>query len=269
MSLQRFRTEAQVVATLSSPHTVALYDYGPTGDGGLYYVMELLNGLGLDALIARFGPLPAGRVVYLLRQVCLSIGEAHAAGLIHRDLKPANIFVCRVGLEADFVKVLDFGLVRSQSAITPGDALATDPDIVVGTPAFMAPELVLGDRGIDVGADIYSLGCVAYWLLTGHLVFEAESARALMVEHVRSEPVPPSKRAELVISPSLEALVLECLARDRAARPASAADLARQLAECEVAEPWTPERAVRWWDRHVPTARVAGVIADVPAAPDA
>lgn len=257
------------MATLSSPHTVALYDYGPTGDGGLYYVMELLNGLGLDALIARFGPLPAGRVVYLLRQVCLSIGEAHAAGLIHRDLKPANIFVCRVGLEADFVKVLDFGLVRSQSAITPGDALATDPDIVVGTPAFMAPELVLGDRGIDVGADIYSLGCVAYWLLTGHLVFEAESARALMVEHVRSEPVPPSKRAELVISPSLEALVLECLARDRAARPASAADLARQLAECEVAEPWTPERAVRWWDRHVPTARVAGVIADVPAAPDA
>ncbi len=269
LSLQRFRTEAQVVATLSSPHTVALYDYGPTGDGGLYYVMELLNGLGLDALVARFGPLPAGRVVYLLRQVCLSIGEAHTAGLIHRDLKPANIFVCRVGLEADFVKVLDFGLVKSELATEPGDALATDPNIVVGTPAFMAPELILGERGVDARADIYALGCVAYWLLTGQLVFEAEGARKVMVEHVRSEPVAPSRRTELAISPSLDALVLACLAKDRAARPANAGDLARRLAACEVGEPWTPERAAGWWDRHLPSARGAGVIADAPAGPDA
>jgi serine/threonine-protein kinase len=257
MNLQRFWHEAEVAASLTSPHTIALYDFGVTGNGSLYYVMELLNGLGLDSLVERFGPIPAGRVAYLLRQVCHSLAEAHAVGFIHRDIKPANIFVCRIGLEADFVKVLDFGLVKSSRAAAREESLRTAPDVVVGTPAFMAPELAVGERSIDARADIYALGCVAYWLLTGRLVFEAESAMKMMLEHVGTEPVPPSRVTELPVPPSLEELVLACLAKDRDKRPSDARQLARRLAVCDVGEPWTPEQAARWWGIHLPEIRPA------------
>ena len=250
--LRRFRKEAEAAASLHSPHTIALFDFGVTGDGTFYHVMELLSGLDLESLVTRFGPLPPGRAVYLLRQVCHSLAEAHGMGLIHRDVKPANLYACRLGMETDFVKVLDFGLVKSARREGVDESLATAPGIATGTPAFMAPEVALGNPDIDHRVDIYALGCVAYWLLTGHFVFEADNAVKMMFEHIRTAPVPPSQRTELPVPPSVDAIVMACLAKDPAARPANADEVSRRLAACDVGEPWTPERAARWWQTNLP-----------------
>ena len=169
--LARFKREAQATALMQSPHTIQLYDYGVSDAGTFYYVMELLDGLDLDSFVKRFGPLPAGRVVYLLRQVCQSLAEAHHHGLIHRDVKPANLYMCRYGLELDFIKVLDFGLVKSGCLGDEQDTRLTGGFAAAGTPPFMAPEQVVGNRPVDARTDIYAVGCVAYWLLTGQLVF--------------------------------------------------------------------------------------------------
>jgi len=252
VALHRFRREAQAVAALHSPHTIALYDFGATNDGALYYVMELLQGIDLETLVKRFGPVPPARMKHLVTQVCHSLAEAHVAGLIHRDIKPANIHTGRVGLDNDFVKVLDFGLVKVAMPEGVEASLATAAGVATGTPAYMAPEVCVGDPNIDGRADIYSLGCVAYWLLTGQRVFSGENAIQVMQQHLRSEPVPPSKRSELPIAPSVDAVVLACLAKDRIHRPADAAELARRLAECDVGDPWTEERAAQWWQAHVP-----------------
>ena len=257
MTIQRFRREAQAAASLRSPHTISLYDFGVTDDGVFYFVMELLEGVDLETLVRRFGPVSAGRSIYLLRQACRSLGEAHARGMVHRDVKPSNIHTCRLGLHVDFVKVLDFGLVKTTAAHAHEETLLTSPDVTTGTPAFMSPEMALGESDVDYRADIYALGCVGYWLLTGHLVFEADTPVKMMLQHVQSEPVPPSQRTEIDVPPELDRILLACLAKDPAKRPASAIDLARMLGEIPVRQPWTLERAEEWWERHLPAAAPA------------
>ncbi|HYO92968.1 MAG TPA: serine/threonine-protein kinase, partial [Polyangiaceae bacterium] len=203
LRLRRFEREARATAGLKSPHTVQLYDFGVTDDGTLYYVMELLEGMDLETLVERFGPVPAERAVHLLVQVCASLEDAHQNGLVHRDIKPANIAVSRVGAGWDFVKVLDFGLVKLESSRqSEQDLQLTADSNVAGTPAFIAPETILGVEP-DHRVDIYSLGCVAYWLVTGKLVFEGPGAVRVMADHVHTPPVPPSARAELPIPAEL------------------------------------------------------------------
>ncbi len=249
---KRFEHEAQVISSLRSPHTVELFDFGVAERGTFYYVMELLEGLDADALVRRFGPVPAERAVFLLRQVCHSLAEAEARGLVHRDIKPANIFLCHYGEDYDFVKVLDFGLVKALDARASGDPALTRENAVHGTPAFMAPEQALGEASIDSRADIYATGCVAYWLITGQQVFTAETTMGILVQHARAEPAAPSTRTELPIPPALEGLILACLAKDPAARPQSARELSQRLAEVECADRWSEERAREWWSRHRP-----------------
>jgi len=245
LAVRRFWREAAAAASLRSPHTVELYDFGVTEDQTLYFVMELLDGMTLESLVRQKGPVPAARVIHILRQVCESLEEAHARGLVHRDIKPANIHLGRLGLHHDFVKVLDFGLVKSVASGSTGDSLATAAGLTPGTPAYMAPEMALGET-VDGRADLYALGCVAYFLLTGQRVFEADNALQMIAKHMREAPVPPSKRTELPVPATLERLVLACLAKEPADRPRSAAELARSLAAIEV-EPWGDEQAIHWW----------------------
>jgi serine/threonine-protein kinase len=245
ITVARFRREAEAAANLRSPHTVEVYDFGVTEDETIYIVMELLEGLDLESLVREQGPLPANRVIHVLRQVCDSLEEAHTYGLVHRDIKPANIHLGRVGLRHDFVKVLDFGLVKAVSDTTVDQPLVTVPgQMALGTPAYMSPEMALGEK-VDGRADIYALGCVAYFLLTGQLVFQAEKAFQIIAKHLQTLPVPPSELA-LHVPPSLERLVLSCLAKDPRNRPQSAGELARSLALIDV-DTWSEEDATQWW----------------------
>ena len=251
LAVRRFRREAEAAANLRSPHTVEVYDFGVTEDNTLYFVMELLDGTDLESLVRAHGPLPAGRVIYIVRQVCESLEEAHARGLVHRDIKPANIHLGRLGMRHDFVKVLDFGLVKPVGAGSEQLSLATAAGFTPGTPAYMAPEMSLGEKSVDGRADLYALGCVAYYLLTGRLVFEAENVIQMIVKHLEDEPVPPSLRTTgVVVPPALDAAVLACLAKERDRRPRGAAELERTLAAVETAEPWGEEQAARWWADH-------------------
>jgi serine/threonine-protein kinase len=230
LAATRFRREAEAAARLKSPHTVQLYDFGTTDEGRLYLVMELLEGITLEQLVRAEGPLPAGRAIPILRQICESLEEAHDAGMIHRDIKPANIHLGRVGRQGDFVKVLDFGLVKSVGGADGQDSLASVAGLAIGTPAYMAPEMVSNEGEIDGRTDLYSLGCVAYYLLTGELVFAGETAIQTALLHVSQPPVPPSQRTGRPIPAELERLVLACLAKDAADRPQSASELNAALA---------------------------------------
>ena len=250
---RRFEREAQVIARLRSPHTVDLFDFGVSDDGGFYYVMELLEGLDAEKLVRRTGPVPAARAIHLLRQVCHSLSEAESCGLVHRDIKPANIFLCRYGEEFDFVKVLDFGIVKpTHDSAETGVALTRELS-VHGTPAYMAPEQALGEANLDGRADIYAAGCVGYWLITGQLVFEASTPMGLLLHHTQTAPVPPSARTELPIPDALDRLILSCLAKDPALRPQTARELSRRLGEIDGAGAWTEEMAREWWGRHSPS----------------
>jgi eukaryotic-like serine/threonine-protein kinase len=246
MMLQRFRREARAAAALHSPHTIQLHDFGVSRDGTFYYVMELLDGLDLQRLVTQHGPLPPARTIHILRQVCEALGEAHDRGLVHRDIKPANIQICRRGRDCDYVKVLDFGLVKRLTPMNAGEPALTAPEVVAGTPAYLSPETASGEP-VDGRSDIYSLGCVAYWMLTGRQLFEAESVMQMIARHLQSLPVPPSRFSREPIPAHLDAIVLACLAKLPADRPASAWELADRLAECELAAPWTREDARRWW----------------------
>ena len=248
--MRRFQREAQVTASLRSPHTVQLYDFGVNDTGSFYYVMELLEGLDLQQIVARFGPQPAERVVMLLRQACRSLAEAHEHGLVHRDIKPANLFVTRLGPEYDYVKVLDFGIVKDQ----PGQetTILTSQGILQGTPAFMAPELVSGEQRIDGRTDLYSLGCTAYWALTGQLLFQANTPAQMLLHHLQTPPVPPSEVSELHIPRDLEAILMMCLEKDPARRPSSALELDARLARVPSEQAWTDDRARAWWVAHAP-----------------
>ena len=245
---RRFEQEAKATASLRSPHTVELYDFGVTGDGVFYYVMELLDGIDLETLVKRFGPQPPARVAHILRQVCRSLADAHGHGMVHRDIKPTNIFLCRLGNEYDFAKVLDFGLVKMTGG---NETMMTAEGATTGTPAYMAPEVALGQAEIDGRTDLYGLGCVAYWLLTGSLVFEEKGATATILAHVRKDPVPPSQRSELAVPASLDRAVMMCLAKEPAGRPGSGETLARMLDRCEGVDPWTRDDAERWWSAHM------------------
>ncbi|HKG94071.1 MAG TPA: serine/threonine-protein kinase [Gemmatimonadaceae bacterium] len=257
IAVKRFYREAEVAASLRSPHTVELYDFGVTEDETLYFVMELLDGMDLESLVRRFGPLPASRAVHVLRQVCESLEEAHARGLVHRDIKPANIHVGRLGLRHDFVKVLDFGLVKpvSRERANADYSLATGAGLTPGTPAYMAPEVSLGDP-VDGRADLYAVGCVAHFLLTGRLVFEAENAVRLVVMHLQDEPDPPSRLAPFPVPPALDELVLSCLAKAPDGRPRSAAEVSQALSAVDV-EPWGEAEAAAWWRANHPASALA------------
>ena len=248
-AIRRFEREAQVIARLRSPHTVELFDFGIATDGAFYYVMELLDGLDADSLLRRFGPTPPERAIYLLRQVCHSLSEAQSCGLVHRDIKPANIFLCRYGEEYDFVKVLDFGIVRTVRDSADTLPVHMGENAVHGTPAFMAPEQAMG-TDLDARADIYATGCVAYWLLTGQFVFTAETPMGLLLQHAQTPPTPPSARTDRPIPSALDHLVLSCLAKDPADRPQSARELSLRLAAVEGASAWTQDRAREWWATH-------------------
>ena len=251
LALRRFEREAQATAQLSSPHTIQLFDFGITQDGTFYYVMELLAGRDLESLVREFGPVPPNRAIDLLRQVCHSLADAHARGLVHRDIKPANIYVCRMGLEYDFVKVLDFGLVKSNRRV-PGDTIVTLDHTTTGTPAYMAPEIILGDAEVDRRADVYALGCVAYYLLTGQLVFDAETPMKMLMQHLHAQPLPPSKRTEVPIPRELDELVLACLDKDPDKRPQNAEELFHLACGCRSCEGWTQAAAAQWWKVHLP-----------------
>jgi eukaryotic-like serine/threonine-protein kinase len=254
--VRRFEREARDTAALRSTHTIDIYDYGVTEDGDFYYVMELLEGLSLERLVRMFGPLAPGRAVYILKQVCHSLGEAHARGLVHRDIKPANILVCRLGPDDDFVKVLDFGLVKHVAAGPTVTSLST-LGTTAGTPAYLPPEIALGWPDVDGRADLYSLGCVAYFLLTGQPVFSADTAVATALAHVQQKPLPPGLRSRFEIPSALEALIMACLSKDPRARPASADDAGRRLAATVPPDAWTPEDARQWWEQHLPAGTAA------------
>jgi len=252
--IKRFEREAQATAALRSPHTIEVYDYGLAADGTFHYVMELLEGFSLQTLVARFGPLPPERVVHFLRQACHSLAEAHAAGLVHRDVKPANMVVCRLGLDFDFVKVLDFGLVKLQGPQAKGAEALTVEGAFTGTPGYMPPEIALGAEPVDGRADIYALGCVAYWLLTGQRVFEGSNPMQMIVDHARTPAEAPSKRTTRPIPAELERIVMRCLEKDPGQRPASASELSRELQSLGIEALWTEERARDWWRAHRPAS---------------
>jgi serine/threonine protein kinase len=252
---RRFEREARATARLQSPHTIEVYDYGGIADGSFYYVMELLDGIDLDTLVRDHGPQPAERVASIMRQATSSLEEAHGVGLLHRDVKPANLFLCRKGADVDVVKVLDFGLVKStQSHPQAPAAFATKltaEGMTSGTPAYMAPEAATGRKDVDARSDIYSLGCVAYFLLTGEPVFGGTPMKVLLA-HVHDAPEPPAQRLGAPVHEGLSALVMRCLAKQREARPANVRAVADELAQLVFATPWTRERAEAWWTEHLP-----------------
>jgi hypothetical protein len=245
--VQRFRREARAAAALHSPHTIQLYDFGVASDGTFYYVMELLNGMDLQSLVSRHGPLPPARAIHILQQVCESLGEAHDRGLVHRDIKPANIQICRRGRDCDYVKVLDFGLVKRYAPSETPELGLTTPNMIAGTPAYLSPETASGEP-LDHRSDIYSLGCVAYWMLTGRQVFEAENVMQMVARHIQAVPEPPSLHGAFPIPSPLEEIVLACLAKRPSERPSSAWELADRLAQCGGELTWTREDARRWWE---------------------
>jgi eukaryotic-like serine/threonine-protein kinase len=254
-SLERFEREVQATSGLRHPNTVAIYDYGHTPDGLFYYAMEYLEGVDLERLLGYAGPLPEGRVVHLLAQVAGALDEAHAAGLIHRDIKPSNIMACDYGRQPDFVKVLDFGLVKESEV----ESAASQSGVhgLIGTPLYMAPEAITAPGGVDGRSDLYALGAVGYALLTGSPPFSGATVVEVLSHHLHTPVVPPSRLRALPLSPALEQVVLSCLAKDRSQRPASAAELAERLRRAAVT-PWTRAEARSWWDSAGPELRKLG-----------
>jgi len=243
-SLRRFEREAQLTARLTNPHTVTVYDFGRTPEGAFYYVMEYIDGVDLERLVREAGALPPGRVVNILRQVCEALAEAHGAGLIHRDIKPANIVLSESGGIPDFAKVLDFGLVKEVEESET--AKLTHEDVVAGTPQYLAPETIQAGYTPDPRSDLYSLGAVAYYLLTGTPLFSGRPIQVIQ-SHLNTPPEPPSARLGRPLPPKLERLVLVCLEKDPNLRPESAQALLDRLAACDDVEPWSAEEARMWW----------------------
>jgi DNA-binding NtrC family response regulator len=248
-TLERFRREARTIAQLNSPNTVTVYDFGVQETGSPYFVMELLEGMDLFSLVSRFGPMAPERTVQILQQCCRSLAEAHAAGLLHRDIKPQNLFLCRMGVDYDVLKLLDFGLAcsfREQNEHITRDGALT------GTPAYMPPERGLGQEA-DERSDLYSLGCVAFYMLVGEPVFSGDPM-SVMLKHIRTEPRAPSAAAKQSIPKDLDRIVLACLDKVPEKRPGSAMELWRSLSESSVAGRWNSVDAETWWRDHAPAA---------------
>ena len=254
-SLARFEQEVQLLADLNHPNIVTVHDYGRTADGSFYYAMELLDGMDLEKLVATDGPQSAERVIHIVRQAARGLNEAHAVGLVHRDIKPANVFVCRQYGEPDAVKVLDFGLAKNNAE--PPTSVTTH-DAVLGTPLYISPEAVKGGTVVDARSDLYSLGAVAYFLLTGEPVFNGRSAMEVCAQHLHSAPVAPSERLGRPVPPELEEIVLRCLEKSPERRYSSAAELERALASCAAAADWSPDRARSWWQERGSARAPAG-----------
>ncbi|MCA9607347.1 MAG: serine/threonine protein kinase, partial [Myxococcales bacterium] len=244
---ERFAREVKLTSRLTHPNTIAIYDFGRTPEGVFYYAMEYLPGITLEDLVAHVGALEPSRVIHLLRQAAGSLAEAHEAGLIHRDVKPANLMLCRRGGLHDVVKVLDFGLVKESTASESG---LTQRGTILGTPHYMAPEAITSPDRVDARSDLYAVGAVGYYLLTGAHVFEGKSLVALAAQHLDAKPVPPSERLGAPLPEVLEEVILRCLEKDPALRPQSATEL-RELLEVEQGlPPWRDEDAARWWTEH-------------------
>ena len=257
---KRFEREAQATASLRSPHTVALYDFGRTKDNTFYYVMELLDGLDLQTIVTMYGPMPPARVRKVLLGIADSLREAHAKGMVHRDIKPKNIILSKLGLKYDFPKVLDFGLVKLR--LPDAEAIQMTMDgAATGTPAYLAPEIALGKSEVDGRADLYALGCVAYFLLTGELVFDETTPTALALAHVQKTPVRPSVRSGRDIPADLENLVMRLLAKDPSERLGCAKELIRQLEAMSHLGEWTETDAANWWLEHLPESGQATKVA--------
>jgi hypothetical protein len=244
-TLRRFEREVQTTATLTHPNTVEIYDYGHTEDGTFYYVMEYLPGLSLDDLVERHGPVPPERAVHLLRQVCQALREAHAVGLIHRDIKPGNIIACERGKVYDVAKLLDFGLVR-HAVLGDWDARLTAEGVVSGSPGYLSPEQALGKPEVDARCDLYSLGGVAYHLVTGRLPFERPTLMEMLLAHAR-DPVVPVREVRADVPADLAAVIMRCLEKDPGQRFPDAESLEKALAACQCAGRWTQDRAAEWW----------------------
>jgi serine/threonine protein kinase len=245
--LKRFEREVQLTSRLTHPNTVAIYDYGHTNDGVFYYAMELLEGLTLAQLCEGHGPQSPGRVIHVLAQAARALAEAHSIGLIHRDVKPANIFLCVHGGMHDFVKVLDFGLVKELGTTDP---TITAPHTIMGTPLYVAPEAITNPETVDARVDIYALGAVGYYLLTGEPPFTGSSAADVFLRHLSVPPIPPSERLGRLLPQELESIIMQCLAKSPADRPPSASDLADRLEALRIALPWSEVDAKGWWEAH-------------------
>lgn len=245
-SVLRFEREVQLTARLTHPNTITIFDYGRTHDGVFYYAMELLDGATLQRIVDTLGAQPPGRVMRILTMACGALSEAHSIGLIHRDIKPANIMLCKQGGEHDVVKLLDFGLVKEVEVT--GDVKLTGTNAITGTPLYMAPESILDPDSADARADIYALGAVAYYLLTGTEVFDGTSLVEICSQHIHEKPKPLSARG-VSVPAELEAIVLACLEKKPEQRPQSAAELRSRLAACAV-DSWESEAAGAWWSRH-------------------
>ena len=250
-ALQRFEQEVQLSAGLTHPNTITIYDYGRTPDDTFYYAMEYLAGMDLQELVERFGPLPAPRVAFILRQALGSLGEAHSRGIIHRDIKPSNIFLTQRGGLFDFVKVLDFGLAKQIKA--EGASELTKTGMLFGTPRYIAPETVYGTEKADHRSDLYNLGGVAYWMLTGQPPFATENSVELIVDHVKTVPVPPSELSEVPMPPELDALVMRLLEKKPEDRFRSAGEVEAALDEVEFTNHWSQASARAWWELHAPS----------------
>ncbi len=241
----RFEREVQITANLNHPNTIAVYDYGRTADDVFYYAMEFLDGINLEELVQTTGPLPDGRAINILQQICGSLAEAHDNCLIHRDVKPANIILTHRAGIPDFVKVLDFGLVKAADATE--DAKLTQVNVTVGTPNYISPEAVDNPEKVTAKSDLYAIGAVGYFLVTGTPVFTGKTVMDICMKHVRAIPDPISKRLGSEISPRLEALILHCLAKAPDDRPGHARAIMEELAQCVPLQPWTREDADLWW----------------------
>jgi serine/threonine-protein kinase len=249
-ALARFEREVQLTSELTHPNTIAVYDFGRTPDGVFYYAMEYIDGINLEDLVESDGPLPSGRVVHLLQQACQALNEAHQVGLIHRDIKPANLMICQRGGLSDFVKVMDFGLVKDVAAPSGQGSVTESASVaIVGTPLYLAPEAISNPQEVDSRADLYALGAVGYFLLVGEPVFTAQTVVEICTHHLFSSPAPPSERAKHDVPPELDAIILRCLEKDPARRFASAAVLLAALRELRHVARWSDEQARDWWEK--------------------
>jgi serine/threonine protein kinase len=241
-NVRRFEREVQLTSMLTHPNTISIYDFGRTPEGTFYYAMEYVDGCDLEALVGREGPQPAARVAHLLSQLAGALVEAHGVGLVHRDVKPANVMLCERGGRVDVVKVLDFGLTKEMRAVR--DVALTDEQRIVGTPLYLSPEAVSAPERVDARSDLYALGAVGYFLLTGAAPFDGDNAIDVCFQHLHAVPMRPSERLGAAVPAQLEALLLSCLEKSPERRPGSAADVRDALAS--LAAEWTKERAAAW-----------------------